>query len=131
MSVALLVALCVTSAACYVAAAAVMKVAGGTAFVLVLLPVLVTLGLAARFESLALAGNRFGIVVLLILAAEVLITAGVAVALGERYSLREVAGLVMIVVGIVVVCEADGARHDRQQESAAVGEGPGGLAAAG
>ena len=41
---------------------------------------------------------------LLILASEVLVTAGVALALGERYPLRELAGLLMIVVGMVVVC---------------------------
>ena len=86
-----------------------------------LLPVYAALGVAAWFESLALPGNRFGIVVLLILASEVLITAGVAVALGEHYSLREIAGILMIVVGMAVVCQGDGAR---------AGDAAGGRAAA-
>ena len=117
----LLLLLCATSAGFYVTAAAVMKLGGGVPFLLLLIPVYAALGVAAWFESLALPGNRFGIVVLLILASEVLITAGVAVALGEHYSPREIAGILMIVVGMVVVCQGDGAR---------AGDAAGGRAAA-
>jgi multidrug transporter EmrE-like cation transporter len=106
MSAPLLV-LCATSAGFYVAAAVVMKLASHMPFLLLLLPVYAALGLAAWFESLALPGNRLGIVVLLILAGEVLLTAAVAFALGERYGLREIAGLLVIVAGIAVVCSAD------------------------
>ena len=51
----------------------------------------------------ALTTNRFGLVRLLILASEVVLTAGVAIAHGERYSLREIAGLALIVAGVAVV----------------------------
>jgi uncharacterized membrane protein len=112
MSVPLLLVLCATSAGFYVGATALMKIAGGTPFLMLLLPVLATLGIAAWVESLALPHNRFGIVGLLILSSEVLITACVAVALGERYSLREILGLTLIVIGLVVVCEADGRPAD-------------------
>ena len=107
MSTPLVLLLCATSAGFYVAAAAVMKLAGGLPFLLLLVPVLATLGTAAWFESQALLGNRFGIVVLAILASEVLITAGTAISLGERYSLRELAGIAMIVAGMVVVCHGE------------------------
>ena len=104
MSPPLLLALCAVSAAFYVTAAAVMKLAGGAPFLLLVLPVFAALGVAAWFESQALTSDRFGLVVLLILASEVLITAGVALALGERYGLRELAGLLMIVIGMAIVC---------------------------
>jgi drug/metabolite transporter (DMT)-like permease len=109
MSGPFLLLLCATSAGFYVAATAVMKLAGNVPFLLVLLPVYAALGLAAWFESTALTTNRFGLVGLLILASEVVLTAGVAIALGERYSLREVAGLALIVAGVAVVFAADGA----------------------
>ncbi len=130
MSAPLLLALCAISAAFYVAAAAIMKLGGGVPFALLLLPVFAALGVAAWFESLALPANRFGIVVLLILASEVIITAGVAVALGERYSLRELAGLLLIVVGMAVVCQADGARAESPGATSArsAGSGPAGAA---
>ena len=104
MSAPLLFLLCALSAAFYVAAAAVMKLGGAMPFLPVIVAVYVALGIAAWFESRALPIDRFGMVVLLIIAFEVLITAGVALALGERYSLRETAGLAMIVAGMVVVC---------------------------
>ena len=107
MSGPLLLLLCVTSAGCYVAAAAAMKLAASVPFLLLLLPVYVALGLAAWFESSALSGNRFGLVGLLILASEVVLTASVALALGERYSLPEVAGLALIVAGVAVVVATD------------------------
>ena len=110
MSPPLLVALCALSAAFYVAAGAVMKVAGGLPFVLLLVPVLAALALAAWFESLALPASRFGMVALLILAFEVLIAFGAAAALGERYSGRELLGLVVIVAGIAIVYDANAAR---------------------
>ena len=103
MSGPFLLLLCATSAGFYVAATAVMKLAGNVSFLLVLLPVYAALGLAAWFESTALTTSRFGLVGLLILASEVVLTAGVAIALGERYSLREIAGLALIVAGVAVV----------------------------
>ena len=89
-----------------------MKLGAGTPFLLLLLPVCAALGLAAWFESQTLAVTRFGLVALLILGSEVLLTAGVAVTLGERYSLREIAGLLLIVAGIAVVYEAEGTRGE-------------------
>lgn len=107
MSTPFVLLLCASSAAFYVVAAAVMKLAGGLPFVLLLLPVFAALGFAAWFETAALTGSRFGIVGLTILASEVLITAGVAVALGERYSLREIAGLLLIVAGVAIVGQGE------------------------
>ena len=104
MSAPLLVLFCALSASFYVAAALVMKLAGAMPILPVLLAVFVALGIAAWFESRALPIDRFGMVVLLILAFEVLITAGAALAFGERYSLREMAGILMIVAGMIVVC---------------------------
>jgi hypothetical protein len=103
MAVPHVLALCLASATFYAGAAAVMKLAGGTPFLLLAVPLCAALGLAAWFESLALPGNRLGIVVLLIIGSEVLITAGVCLVLGERYSFREVAGLLIIFGGILLV----------------------------
>ena len=104
MSPPLLLALCALSAAFYVAVPLVMKLGGGTPFLFVVLLVLAALATAAWLESRALTVDRFGLVVLLILASEVVITAAVAIALGERYGLRELAGLLLIVTGMAVVC---------------------------
>lgn len=109
MSVPALLTLCFVSACFYVLAAAVMKVAVGLPFLLIVLPVCATLGVAAWFESLALPTARIGIVLVTILAFEALIGAGVALALGERYSAREMLGLGAIHVGIALVFGAEGA----------------------
>ena len=108
----LLLILCITSGACYVAAAALLKFGAGLPFLLLLLPVYLVLGLAAWFESMSLAGNRFGLVVLVILGTEVLVTAAVAIATGERYGTREIAGLAIIVLGMVVVFGAEGSHAE-------------------
>lgn len=121
MQTPLVLVLCVASATFYVAAAAVMKIAGGIPFLLLLVPVFAALGLAAWFESSALATQRFGLVGLTILASEVLITAGAALALGERYSPREIGGLLLIVLGIVIVCHGE-ARASARPSPDAVAE---------
>lgn len=110
MSTPFVLVLCIASGAFYVAAAAVLKLGSGLPFLLLVLPVYLILGLAAWFESVSLQGNRFGIVVLVILGSEVLITAAVALVLGERYGKPEIAGLALIVVGMAVVCGAEAAR---------------------
>ena len=111
MSASALLALCFASAAFQVLATAVMKVSIGIPFLLLVLPVCATLGLAAWFESMALPVARIGIVLVTILAFEVIITAAVALALGERYSLREGAGLAAILVGTAILfCPEGGPR---------------------
>ncbi len=111
MSAPLVLALCAISAACYVAASVVLKLGGHLPFLLLLMPVCGALALAAWFESTALSGNRLGIVALLIMGCEFLVTAGVAIGFGERYSSRELAGLLVIAGGIAIVCHP-GAPHD-------------------
>lgn len=112
MSFTTLVCLCVASAAFYVLATAVLKLAGGTPFLILLLPVCAMLGLAAWFESMALPGARLGIVLILILAFEVLLTAACSLALGERYTGREIGGLLAILIGLAVLFDAEGSRHE-------------------
>ena len=79
-------------------------------FLLLLLPVYAALGVSRLVREPGAAGQPVRDRRPLILASEVLVTAGVAVALGEHYSLREIAGTLMIVVGMAVVCQGDGAR---------------------
>ena len=101
MSAPLLLGLCFASVAFYALVTLMLKVATGIPFLLLVLPICAALGLAAWLESLALPAARIGVVLALILAFEVLITAAVTLALGESYRLREIAGLAAIIVGIV------------------------------
>jgi drug/metabolite transporter (DMT)-like permease len=108
MSTPLVLLLCAMSAVFYVAAPALMKLGGGAPVLLLVLPVVAALGVAAWFEGQALHAARFGIVVLAIQALELLITAGVAISIGERYSLREIAGVALVVAGMIVASQGEG-----------------------
>lgn len=105
-----LMVLCLASALCYVVPTVAMRLGGSLPFLLLLVPVLAFQGLAAWFEFHALLGRRLLIVALLIPAIELMVLVGVALGLGERYSAREVAGLLLIAGGMVLL--------------AGVGEGP-------
>lgn len=110
MTAPILVTLCLVSASFYVAATLVLKFGSGLPFLLLLAPVFCALGLAAWFESLALPSARLGIVLLLILAFEVVLTAGVSFALGEAYRPSELLGMATILLGIVILFSAEEAR---------------------
>lgn len=108
MSVTVLFGLCLVSAFFYMLAAVVMKLWTGTPFVLLVVPVCLALGTAAWFESMALPGARMGIVLVLILACEAMLGAGVAVALGESYGRRELFGLASILLGVAILYNGEG-----------------------
>lgn len=99
----MMLALCFASAAFYALVTVVLKVTSGVPFLFLVPLICVALGVAAWIESLVLPAARIGIVLALILAFEVLITAAVALALGESYRLREFAGLGAILIGIVIL----------------------------
>jgi hypothetical protein len=92
--------LCFASAVFYAGAQFVMKLGSGLPFLVVLVPVLLTLSVAAGIESIALSGARIGHVVILIIGFETLCTAVFALlVLGESYRLTEVAGFAAILIG--------------------------------
>ncbi len=109
MSSLALLGLCFASAVFYTGAAVVMKLGIGLPFLWLVPAVLLSLVVAARIEIVALHGARLGHVVVMIIAFEVLITTLVALALGERYALRELAGFFTILVGIALLVDAEGA----------------------
>lgn len=63
------------------------------------------LGCAAALEALALRNGRLGMTYVMILCCEVLFVAAAAhLGFGERYSLRELVGCGMIIVGASLAC---------------------------
>lgn len=95
------VGLCLASAVFYVAGTAAMKLYGHLPFAMLMVPVGLTLLVAAWFEVAVLRHARMGQVFLLIFAFEVTLTALVALlVLNEKYAPREYAGLATIVAGI-------------------------------
>lgn len=102
-----LLGLCFASAAFYTGAGVVMKLGLGLPFLWLVPAVLMSLAIAARIETAALHGARMGYVVVVIIAFEVMMTSLVALALGERYALREVAGFLAIFVGVALLTDAE------------------------
>ncbi len=108
MSSFMLLGLCFASAVFYTGAAVVMKLGLGVPFLWLVPAILLSLVLAARIETFALHGARMGLVVVVIIAFEVVITTLVALALGERFALRELAGFVAILVGVALLVDVGG-----------------------
>jgi hypothetical protein len=113
MSALMLLALCLASAAFYVLASLVLKLGVGVPFLLLLAPVCLALGVAAWFESLALPTARLGVVLVLILAFEVVLTWAISIAIGESYGAREMVGLISILAGIAILYDAEGTQAAR------------------
>lgn len=99
VSATLLWLLITASAAFYVGALLAMKHWGALPAPMTLTIVLCMV-LAAGFETLALRGERLGMVYAAILAVEVILLAAITtLVLGESFSIREVAGVGLIVAG--------------------------------
>lgn len=94
----------------YVLAIFVLKLGSSWPFLMVMIPVALANGLGAWFEGMALRDARVGEVFFLILAFEVLILAVVSITVfAERYGVREIAGIMLIVAGICLTRAGSGA----------------------
>lgn len=95
------------TAVLYMAATVILKLWGTFPAGAAAIAILVALGMGCAFEAEALRRARLAEVVILILAFEVGIAAVLAhFAFGESYSLREVAGLGVIVLGVGLLATA-------------------------
>lgn len=110
MSSLVILGLCFASAAFYTGAGVVMKLGLNLPFLWLVPAILVSLAIAARIETVALHGARMGHVVVVIIAFEVLMTSLCALALGERYALRELAGFVAILIGVALLADGEAGR---------------------
>lgn len=93
----------------YMSASWIMKAWGGSTYLVLIPAVLVTLSAGAWFETEVLRTSRLGHIIILVLAIEFLMTFLVAVwFLGEQYTIREMTGAAVVIVGIAMLCMTPG-----------------------
>ncbi len=104
MSAILVLILTVGSAFFFMAASWAMKVFGAEPLIYSLPLVFLLLGLGGWLEIEVLKATRLGYVMVLMLSLELLMTFGVAcVVLGEQYTIREIAGVAIILGGMILL----------------------------
>lgn len=93
----------------YMAASWIMKAWGGSTYLVLIPAVLMTLSAGAWFETEVLRTSRLGHIIILVLAIEFLMTFLVAIwILGEQYTMREMTGAAIVIVGIAMLCMTPG-----------------------
>ena len=98
------VGLCFLAAVSYVAGILALKLGSARPLPLIVLAVALAYGLGACFEAMVLRQARVGESFLMIFGFQVTLLAVVALTfLGERYSLRELAGIIAIVAGVALM----------------------------
>jgi small multidrug resistance pump len=104
MSTILVIGLSMGSAFFFMAASWAMKVMGASPLIYSLPLVFLLLGLGGWLEIEVLKATRLGYVMVLMLSLELLMTFGVAcLVLGEQYTLREIAGVAVILSGMILL----------------------------
>lgn len=104
MSTILVIGLTMGSAFFFMAASWAMKVFGAAPLMYSLPLVFLLLGLGGWLEIEVLKATRLGYVMVLMLSLELLMTFGVAcVVLGEQYTIREIAGVAVILSGMILL----------------------------
>ncbi len=97
----------------YMTASWITKSWGMSPYAVFVPALILTLAVGARFETQILPNRRLALTISVVLAAEALATAVIAVAVvGEAYTLREAAGAFVVFSGIALVGMAPAIRQD-------------------
>jgi hypothetical protein len=122
MSTVFVVGLSMGAAFFFMAASWAMKVFGAAPLIYSLPLVFLLLGLGGWLEIEVLKATRLGYVMVLMLSLELLMTFGVACAvLGEQYTLREIAGVAVILGGMILLSTG---KPSAQDNAAIIGASP-------